>query len=461
MLNLPSRPDENKDIPIGLVGAPELIEPIVLVLRSFPSFRPIVRPAECDEDTVRCAEELLSEVEVLFMTDPDAFRLVKEKLPSPVPMHYLPLSGAGFFKAICRVLMQTVQSSLPLAGVTVDTFPEETVRHMIKGTDPSLSGMIHICDADRSSIEEIYEFHARHYRNGSSSASLSANRRVAERLEQSGVPCVYIEPADNDIVIALERALLSTETRRSKESQIVVGMVVVDNFDSVIRSRASEHEVQKLRLDVQRTMLDFIERLDGYLTPLGPNEFLFFTTRGLFERETGGYKYISLASQAQKRFGLSLSIGIGFGLSANVAGTNARAALRSTKDAGGGTCFIVREDQTFIGPLEMSEPLQYDLSFRDAELLKKVEEAGLTTAYLSRLFASASRHGKLDYTAVELAALLDLTTRSANRLLVQWADAGLAEPREMRKAGRGRPTQVYVFTFMREHLSEHGISLRS
>ncbi|MBW7462022.1 hypothetical protein K0U00_49025, partial [Paenibacillus sepulcri] len=127
---------------------------------------------------------------------------------------------------------------------------------------------------------------------------------------------------------------MSTETRRSKESQIVVGMVVIDNFDAVIRSCSSEHEVQKLRLDVERTMLDFIEQLDGCLTPLGPNEFLFFTTRGLFERETGGYKYISLASKAQKRFGLSLSVGIGFGVSANAAGTNARAALRSTKDAG-------------------------------------------------------------------------------------------------------------------------------
>lgn len=63
-----------------------------------------------------------------------------------------------------------------------------------------------------------------------------------------------------------------------------------------------------------------------------------------------------------------LSLGVGFGASANEAGTNARAALRKSKEAGGNVAFIIREDQTLIGPLEMSDPVQNVLSPTDVEL---------------------------------------------------------------------------------------------
>ena len=73
-----------------------------------------------------------------------------------------------------------------------------------------------------------------------------------------------------------------------------------------------------------------------------------------------------------------MSIGIGFGRSAHEAGSHARMALRRAKDAGGGSSFIVREDESIIGPLEMAEPLSAGLSLLDAALIGKAEDAGLT-----------------------------------------------------------------------------------
>jgi hypothetical protein len=38
-----------------------------------------------------------------------------------------------------------------------------------------------------------------------------------------------------------------------------------------------------------------------------------------------------------------------------------------------------------LGPLEMTEPLKYDLSLLDAALLKQVESAGVSAHYITRL----------------------------------------------------------------------------
>ncbi|WMT39903.1 hypothetical protein RE628_21495 [Paenibacillus sp. D2_2] len=119
-----------------------------------------------------------------------------------------------------------------------------------------------------------------------------------------------------------------------------------------------------------------------------------------------------MAKDASQSFGISLSFGVGFGTSANEAGTNARAALRKSREAGGNTCFIIREDQTLIGPLEMSDPIQTVLSPTYTGLIRRAEEAGMTSAYLSKLLSHTAKSGKFEYSVHELAALLDITVRA-------------------------------------------------
>jgi hypothetical protein len=450
------RSSAKQGILIGVLGSEYMVHRILHVIKSFPSFQPVAHVCKDDEEIVQLAEQLNKEVEVLFMTDPHSFRIVKERVRATVPIHYVPLTGTGLFKSLCSLLTKH-----KLDSVSIDSFSANVLKHL---SEEATEMNIRIVGYDKESdvnshYGDLIQFHQESYIKGRSNAALTAVRSIADRLTQLAIPNEWITPSDNDIVVALERALLSSETRKSKEAQIVVGMVLIDNIEELFRNSVSEHEVQKLRLDVHRMLLDYVESLDGYLTHLSHGEYLFFTTRGIFERETGGYKYIPLAADAQKLYGLSLSIGIGFGKSANHAGTNARTAQRIAKDAGGDACFIVREDQTYIGPLQMSDPIQFDLRLSDAELMKKLEEAGMSPAYLSRILAAVSRTGKLDYNVHELSAMLDITVRSTHRLLLQWMDGGFIQASEMKKIPRGRPIQMFHFSFLKEQMSEHGISL--
>jgi hypothetical protein len=181
-----------------------------------------------------------------------------------------------------------------------------------------------------ASPEKVAAFHEQQAAAGLSSLAVTGAASVAEILRSKGICAEHLIPSEQDMIVALERALLSTESRRNKESQIVVGMLAVDDFGSLVLKKSSELEVQKLKLDIHRTVLNYVESLDGYLTQIGEGEYLFFTTRGIFERETGGYKTIYLAKDARSSYGITLSLGVGFGTSANEAGMNARAALRKS-----------------------------------------------------------------------------------------------------------------------------------
>ncbi|WNQ10373.1 hypothetical protein MJA45_22540 [Paenibacillus aurantius] len=436
-------------IPIGVLGPEPMVSKVLKVISaSFPSFRPLALPYSSEEEATRIAQEALPDIEVLLLTNPGLYRRLKEELPPAKPIQYLPLTDTALYRALYRVRSRLPAGELLLS---VDSFTPQAISRL-KGEigEKELRFVLFEGEA-HPSASELAGFHAEACRSGGAHAALTTEPEVARALREQGVPHEWVVPTDSNIVVALERALLSTETRRSKEAQIVVGMVNVDDFSKQIRLRSSEHDIQRFKLDIHRMLIDYAESLEGYLTHVGGDEYLFFTTRGIFERETGGYKTIPLAREVGKALGLSLSMGIGFGRSANEAGTHARTALRKAKEAGGSSCFIVREDRTLIGPLEMADPLNHDLSVTDGALLKAAEEAGMTSAYLSRLMASVARTGKLEYEVQELAAVLDITVRSTHRLLTQWIDHGLVEVSGYVKVPKGRPKQTFRLRFLEDH----------
>ena len=433
-------------IKIGIIGMQQVVDKLLQVIKAFPTFTPVVRVVNDEDEIPSAAETLMLEVEAVLLFGAGAHRKVKDHVNATIPVHYVPLTGVGLYK----ILFHALQTGHLGGGISIDSLTKSMVMNVLKDLGIENTEVVVYQGPAHASPDKLFAFHHNLLNTGACSFAITGVESVARRLSDAQAANEWLIPSDQDMSVTLERALLSTESRRMKESQIVVGIMKVDEFGKLVMKRSNEHEVQKLKLDIHRMVLNYVESLDGYLTPIGGDEYLFFTTRGIFERETGGYKTIPLAKDASLSFGISLSFGVGFGTSANEAGTNARAALRKSREAGGNTCFIIREDQTLIGPLEMSDPIQTVLSPTHTALIKQAEDAGMTSAYLSKLLTHTAKFGKYEYTVHELAALLDITVRSAHRLLLLWIDNGLVDISGMDKVPKGRPRQIYRFSFLKD-----------
>ncbi|WP_240633029.1 hypothetical protein [Paenibacillus montanisoli] len=438
-----------KGIAIGIIGPEALVSRILKVLQAFPSFRPRPMIYEDESEAPGLAEALETEVEVILVSGPVAYGRIRDQTDVKVALHHVPLTDTGFYRALSRLKNRHAEGRR--LRVSIDTLSKPEVSKLLGEINETRVEAIHVDGSMYASKDALIAFHMAEHASGKCDAAMTADESVARSLTKLGIPNEWMIPTDQNITVALERALLSTESRQNREAQIVVGLMKLDRFENLVHGHASEHGVQKLQLDIHRMLLDYAESLEGYLTPLAGDVFLFFTTRGIFERATGGYKSIPLGKSVNERFGLSLSIGIGFGRSASEAGTHARMALRKSKEAGGDTCFIVGEDQTVIGPLAVTDPLEAALSITDKALLKRSEDAGMTSGYLSRLMAQVARTGKTDYMVHELASILDVTVRSTHRLLLQWMDHGLVRIAGVEKVPKGRPRQIYRLAFLGEN----------
>jgi hypothetical protein len=439
--------NNNTEIIIGIVGPEALDKEIMKALEAFPNFHPIFLNATPSTVVPEIMVDLINKVEVLLFTEFPTYFNAKQVVNFSIPAHYVPLMGTGLYRSLFLI-----KNQYDLHYLSIDTVEEKYIQHIFYDLGETKYEYKSFPTYNQAqSIPSIVQFHQENYRNFESIA-ITGIQEVSQELSELGIPNEWVTPTYQDIIVSLERALLATEARKNKESQIVFGIIDIDKFDKATEKYTTEHEVQLLKLKFQQMMLNYTKLLDGHLINSGGEEFSFITTRGIFERETRGYKFIPLLNAAKSELGVSISIGVGFGRSAAEAGSHARMALRQSKELGGNVCYIVREDQSVIGPVDIITDTQYekyDLSITDAELLDKAEKAGMSAAYMTKLMARVARHKKYDYTAQELASTLTITTRSAHRILLKWMDASLVDiVGEEKITYKGRPRRIYRLSFI-------------
>ena len=444
------RSSESAGVKIGIIGPQAMVSRIVQASKKFPTLEPVVRFSKDELETPNLSLEIIHEVDVLLLCGPVPYRKVLEKVESLVPVHYIQYNETGLYKAFYNIQKKLRISQGSVKAISADTVTSIMAQRFLNEIEEEGIEIICYDNLNNPTREQLLDFHRDCFHKGLTSGALTGLHSVSADLTADSILNEWIVPTTQDIIIALERALLSTDARKSKESQIVVGLINVDGFGKMVDRHNSEHEIQKLKLNIHRLLLDYVDSLRGHLTHLGGDEYLFFTTRGIFEQETSGYKRVPLASEIYKTYQLTLSIGVGFGRTANEAGSNARTALRKSKEGNGNTCFIVREDKGIIGPLEMADAMLNDLELLDPELMKKIENANMTSSYLSRLLVTYARTGKKEYNVQELALLFNITIRSTHRLLIEWSDHGIVRTSGMEKMPRGRPRQIFQFSFLGE-----------
>ena len=147
-------------------------------------------------------------------------------------------------------------------------------------------------------------------------------------------------------------------------------------------------------------------------------------------------------------------MGVGFGYTALAAGKHAQLAFTQSCEAGGNVCYIVREDQSVFGPVASTASHAYDkyqITITNPDLLEQAEKMGMSASYMNKIMSRVARYNQLEYTANDLSEILDITLRSANRILLKWIDAGLVSIIGEEKPTRhGRPRRVYRLNFIKD-----------
>ena len=143
--------------------------------------------------------------------------------------------------------------------------------------------------------------------------------------------------------------------------------------------------------------------------------------------------------------GLDFPICVGWGCASNVidAHRNAQRAVKEASMCKSSAAFIVMEDNVIIGPLSSVRRIVYS-DAPDPTLARLGEQVGISPLYLSKIASVRHQKGSSTLSSEELAFFLNVTTRSASRILSKLEAGGLAAVQYNRQLNlRGRPAKIY------------------
>lgn len=354
-----------------------------------------------------------SEIDAALFAGPLSYDLATAAGAVLVPATYLSVVGSALHAALLRLARRGVND---LGRISVDSFAEAELVHAMAEADIDPSGMRTRPYVAGDSVQEYLEFH----RASASTclAALTSLPTVARDLSGEGFVAELLRPTHASIRAGVHSAALLGAARvlgDTKPAQVAVAIpwssapASPTTTDAVSRDQAHTF--------VRASLTSLCVETGMSLCALDTRGFVLGATQGLLQRISPTETARVIAQRIRRETGLSVLVGIGVGerpLDAE------RRAFRDLK----------QWDAAGVGAVATADDTQ-----------KEAFDAQAT-----RLIAELSRRGAGDgiIDAIDAADLLDVSERTARRLLNRLADSGRAWRLPVNVSGvRGRPRRLF------------------
>lgn len=392
------------------------------------------------KDTLEVIEDCENECDVIMFTGCAVNEYVKEHYNLKKPYDFVSRGGTSILKSFWEI-RETYDN---LDNISIDVIETEILDD-IKSELSIDSKKIYIRPFSKEINENDYiDWHIELFNQGKTKVMITGYGNVYNELKKKGYPVFRLEPTIPLIKVCYKQLKSKYDLSKAKYSQIAVEILSFDN-----NKNDTEYYYSNMikKADMDKFIVNYVRSMQGSLFPLGRNEYIIFSNKGAIYNEDN-YKKLMKLSKDIKNIGFTLSIGMGVGTTSYQAETNARKALIKSINSGNSHIYLVDEEDNISGPLGEDNELNYSLIVSDEKLMNISEKTGLSCESIVKIMALNETRKSSVYDSKELADLLDLSERSARRILQKIISANLGQVFAKETSnGKGRPKNLIEILF--------------
>lgn len=392
------------------------------------------------EDTLEVIADCENECDVVLFTGCAVSEYVKDNYNIKKPYDFVSRGGTSIVKALWEIKSDNANFD----KISIDVIENEVLEDIIKEFSIEPTNLYSKPFTKETSEKETIHWHEELYNQGKTNVMITGFTDVYSELKKKGYPVYRLEPTIPLIKVAYRQLKSRYALNKAQYSQIAVEILsFTDNKNDI------EYYYSNMmkKSDMDKYIINYVRSIQGSLFPFGRNEYIIFANKGaIYDKEN--YNKLLELSKDIKNTGFSLNIGLGIGTTSYQAETNARKALMKSIDSKSSHIYMVDEDDTMIGPLGEEKELNYSLKVSDEKLIQISEATGLSCESIVKIMALNETRKSNIYDSKELADLLDLSERSARRILqkIVSSDLGRVIAKETSN-GKGRPKNLTEILF--------------
>ncbi|MDR0615917.1 MAG: hypothetical protein LBG29_03825 [Synergistaceae bacterium] len=350
------------------------------------------------------------------------------------PHAYFELTDRDYYRAlagilyrfpgirISRILMDSPRSDVDFSGV-------------FRGDVPAFFDPPD--EDDSSSLESAYERAMRQSADlwGEGKIDLVATRftNMAEMLGASGIPFELLFPSAASMVDACASLLALIQSRRLRDSMVASGVVALADSEGDGRDDGLQALLDRFN---EKNGMPLIIRRNGLAFELS-------TSNDVLRDITRDYTDCALSRYLHGELGSGVCVGWGLGMDIVTSGQNAIKAFKESLRSEQHHAYLVNDLGDQIGP--MANGKSVTMSGYPSACAEEIgRKLGISPANLQKIMNLRERRGIGTFSSADLAFYLNITPRSAGRILFRLAEHGMANVvRIYHPNAKGRPYKIY------------------
>lgn len=437
-------------IKIAVVSSKQFIARIIKFESLIPNIKLIPFLYDVPAEAAQIVEEI-SQVDGILFAGPLPYFIALDKVKEKkIPSTYI---TSDEYTLTHTLLFLMVNSPDVLGAISIDIHNEKFIQQVSKELHIPIDHW-HIKDHSKKinngmvidDIEEIIRFHQHLWLTKQTKFAITNIDYVYGHLQKLGIPSTYLIVPDKAIADSITQLITYCELATSKSAEIAIGFVVFHQKEDDLQ------DFSTIRYDtsiiLQQILLDLVRETETSIRMIGMDQFIIYGTRGSIEKILDEQKLNSLFRRMDHFPIISVSIGFGYGTTAKEAEEHGRIALYyAKKNSDKHQVFLTTSEKKIIGPYN-AKSKTYVLKSEEKNVLELAELTQLAVSTISKLIQFMKLRQDKSFTSVELAEYLEVSRRSAERIIKKLMQQNRAEKvGEEQPYKQGRPRAIYKILF--------------
>lgn len=423
---------------IGIIGPLDSGQKIAeIIQRSFPQLTPKIYDVSKIEKAYLKIQKSEKECDGLIFTGIGVYSKIVAKLDISLPYVYIPFLASSIMKS----LWQLKERFPECKSFSIDIVEQSEVEDILE--ELNLREMeIHVMGYNHLYPEQKYvDFHIDMQERKEVSVSIIGLGWVYEEVKKKGYPTIRLYSTKSVIKNTINDLLYKIREEEAKESTVAVQLLYMKNHSDI-----SRYKILETSSVLQNSLVGYLKEIQGSIFSLQWNKYIIFSTRGAIENTQNIIKLKKTLDYLEKN-NMTVHVGTGIGRTAYGSEINARKALEiALKEEE--SCIFKTDGKKIEGPLLLEGELSYNFVIDHSEIEKMAKLINLKPIYIYKINALKKKYSKDTFTSDELAEYLNVSTRTANRIIKKIIDNNCGEIVGLEtNSSVGRPKQIVRVNF--------------
>lgn len=428
---------------IAIVGAPDSVEKIYGVLSEKykdVTFTPFSQ--EKIEDMVKVAMDIEKDFDGIYVTGIAVYSALISVKTLEKPVVFTKRGATGLIKSFWDFRKDfPEQNFLENLKLGIDVIEENIFLETLEEFNIDIDSYFHQeYDFFRDENEYLKDYLER-YERREINCIFTAYGYIYSSLKEKKIPVYRVQATNSEIKETFNLLKSKIKIKNAEKSKLTVEIIKFSKNEGILSNSFSD------KIEFEKSLLAYSNEIEGNIQILKDDEYQILSNKELIINDES----LRVLNKIVKRLsdkGYLIAIGIGEGNTISQAEANARKALTlSLKEEKGNPYFS--DGEKIKGPLLCENELEYK-NTSNRELNEISKKIGVSPLYLEKIKSISKRQRRITFTSKEIADFLEISERSANRVIKKIVENGYGEEALLESLGVGRPRRKISFTYVNE-----------